>query len=246
MKKTNSGLLAGALFVSFSLFVYALQILAFGSVRNTAFYLLQDLAFLPLELAIVWVLLGRILNAREKRDRLKKLDMAISAFFGEVGSSLVVMFRNCGTLPAQLTQSLRDLAAWDGRQFAGAMKAARTSDIAIGHSAGLFAGMKSTLHANRSALLRMLGNPNLIEHDTFTDMLWALFHLTDELSARDDFDALPESDLLHLSIDAKRAASELFAQWIGYMWHLKSDYPYLFSLEARRNPFDSGVSVIVG
>jgi len=31
-------------------------------------------------------------------------------------------------------------------------------------------------------LLGLLGNPNLLEHDSFTDLLWAVFHLMEELS----------------------------------------------------------------
>jgi hypothetical protein len=38
----------------------------------------------------------------------------------------------------------------------------------------------------------------------------------------------------------KRAYSELLREWIAHMKHLKTAYPYLFSLAVRTNPFDAG------
>jgi hypothetical protein len=69
--------------------------------------------------------------------------------------------------------------------------------------------------------------------------------LTEELEHRPDLRALPERDLAHLSIDIQRAYGKLIIEWIIYMKHLKSAYPYLFSLAVRRNPFDANASVIV-
>ena len=37
----------------------------------------------------------------------------------------------------------------------------------------------------------------------------------------------------------------LVREWLSYMEHLKSDYPYLFSLAVRTNPFDPNASVQV-
>jgi voltage-gated potassium channel len=46
-----------------------------------------------------------------------------------------------------------------------------------------------------------LKNPNLFEHEKFTELLQAVFHLHEELTARDHFDALPDSDYQNLVID---------------------------------------------
>lgn len=90
----------------------------------------------------------------------------------------------------------------------------------------------------------MFANPNLLEHDTFTDMLWALYHLIDELESRPDVSALPASDISHLGGDMARAWGLLVSEWIGYMKHLKHRYPYLWSLAVRKNPFTQS-SVII-
>jgi len=94
-------------------------------------------------------------------------------------------------------------------------------------------------------LLGLLENPNLLEHESFTNLLWAVFHLTDELAHRSDLVKLPDTDYQHLAGDMKRVYHQLIIQWLNYMKHLKQDYPYLFSLAMRTNPFDINASVVV-
>jgi len=93
--------------------------------------------------------------------------------------------------------------------------------------------------------LRLLENPNLLEHESFTELLWAVFHLTEELCSRVDLKQFPDADFQHLSGDIKRAYVLLIAEWLAYMKHLRDSYPYLFSLAARMNPFDPKASPIV-
>ena len=52
-------------------------------------------------------------------------------------------------------------------------------------------GLKSFLLAKRNFLLGLLENPNLLEHESFSELLWAVFHLTEELASRKDFKNLP-------------------------------------------------------
>jgi hypothetical protein len=87
-------------------------------------------------------------------------------------------------------------------------------------------------------MLGLLENPNLLEHDEFTDLLWAVFHLIEELEARSSFAGLSSADLDHLSGDINRAYSLLLREWLTYIRHLKQDYPYLFSLAVRTNPLN--------
>jgi len=94
-------------------------------------------------------------------------------------------------------------------------------------------------------MLSLLANPNLLEHDTFTDLLWAVFHLSEELSSRPDLTRLPRTDNDHLSGDMKRAYMLIITEWLAYMKHLKHDYPYLFSLAVRTNPMDVNASPVV-
>ena len=62
---------------------------------------------------------------------------------------------------------------------------------------------------------------------------------------REDFAGLPAADLQHLAQDLRRAFHLLVLEWLAYMQHLKSDYPYLFSLAIRTNPFDPEASPVI-
>ena len=93
--------------------------------------------------------------------------------------------------------------------------------------------------------MRLLENPNLLEHETFTELLWAVFHLTEELEYRADLDKLPHTDMVHISGDIKRVYVLLLNRWIDYVMHLKDQYPYLYSLAVRTNPLDEDASPIV-
>ena len=73
----------------------------------------------------------------------------------------------------------------------------------------------------------------------------AVFHLTEELGGREDLRQLPDTDYQHLAGDIKRAYVLLVHQWLDYMKYLKDNYPYLFSLAMRANPFDQDASPIV-
>ncbi|MPN20556.1 hypothetical protein SDC9_167935 [bioreactor metagenome] len=91
----------------------------------------------------------------------------------------------------------------------------------------------------------MFSNPNLLENSRFTSMLWAVYHLMDELINREDLGTSPASDLKHLAGDLERAYRLLVVEYIYYMEHMKSKYPYLFSLAVRKNPFTEKKSVVI-
>jgi len=99
--------------------------------------------------------------------------------------------------------------------------------------------------SKRDFLLRLLENPMLLDNESFTGLLRAVFHLTEELQARDDFRTLPETDVDHLAGDIHRAYYNLVMQWLQYMKYVKKEHPYLFSLAMRTNPFDRAGTPVV-
>jgi hypothetical protein len=245
MKKINSNALLILLLIVISTAFYLLQLILFRSPRDTSFYFLQDMAFLPLQVAIVTIVLGKILSAREKKERLKKTNMMVSAFFSEIGTDLMKQLIQCGSSLAELQPYLKVSENWSSKDFQKAADFVSQRHLSVRCTVTAFEDIRSLLLQKRDYILIMLVNPTLLEHEIFTDMLWAVFHLTDELRARSSIADLPDSDMIHLNYDAERAYVALLVQWIHYMAHLKSDYPYLFSLEMRRNPFYDGNGIIV-
>ena len=134
---------------------------------------------------------------------------------------------------------------WADKDFLKLLKQLPGFAYDIDIRGGNLSELKDFLTSRRAFLLSLLGNANLLEHDKFTDLLWAVFHLTDELEYRRDFDNLPAADLQHLVQDLRRAFQLLVLEWLAYMRHLKHDYPYLFSLAIRTNPFDREASPII-
>ena len=105
--------------------------------------------------------------------------------------------------------------------------------------------LREHLMTQRQFLLRLLENPNLMEHERFTDLLWAVHHLEEELEARVSLTELIPADEVHLEVDVRRAFSALLAEWVIYTEHLKTDYPYLYSLVVRTHPFQDEPSPVV-
>ncbi len=246
MLKRNSFIITLAgVFVALSIFTYFVHYLIFHDTHHIFIYMVGDLAFLPLEVLLVSVIIERILNRREKRDKLQKLNMVIGTFFSEVGNDvlrdLLVNFKN----NKDIAQNLNIKGNWTKKDFEKAREYADKLKIDIDYEKLDFNRLLDVLSGKRDFLLTMLGNPGLLENDRFTDLLWAITHLAEELKARPSLNNLPESDLLHLSGDIQRFYDHLASEWLDYVEHLKANYPYLFSLVLRTHPFQENPSPVV-
>jgi len=235
------------LFIALSAAVYAAHVLIFRDAYHTFFYLVEDLAFLFLNVLLVIVLLERLLARREKRQIMKKLNMVIGTFYSEVGLELLRRFSAHTANVAELAPALDVKPGWTRADFEAARDGARRFSYDIQIPAGELVRLKAFLAEKRGFLVMLLENPNLLEHDRFTDLLWAVFHLAEELSFRDgDLAALPAADIQHLMTDSRRAYAAVTAEWLAYVEHLKSEYPFLFSLAARINPFHPDATAVIG
>ena len=239
MKKIfNWQVILGAILILLSALVYYIHFLIFKDARHIFIYLIGDIAFVFLEVFLVTLVVHNLLAQREKQVLFKKMNMVIGAFFSEVGRELI---KFCIVFDAQsftFADKLVVRAEWTDLQFKQLQKEIAGFTCAIDYKKGDWKGLKSFLVQKRAFLLALLENQNLLEHESFTDLLWAVFHLTEELEGRSDLLNLMPKDYEHLSGDLQRAYRQLISQWLLYMQHLKRDYPYLFSLAMRTNPFD--------
>ena len=207
--------------------------------------MLGDIAFVPIEVLLVTVIIHRLLNEREKRAMLKKMNMVVGVFFSEVGITFLKLLSVFDPQSGKLGVKLVVASKWSEQEFTMVKKYVKDYDCKIDINRSDLEGLRDFLVGERRFLLALLQNPNLLEHESFTDLLWAVTHLTEELSHRKDLRTLPDADYEHLSGDIKRAYIMLITEWLGYMEHLKESYPYLFSLAVRTNPFDPAVSPVV-
>jgi len=224
---------------------YVLHFIVFRDAHHIFIYLVGDVAFVFIEVLLVTLIIHQVLSEREKRAMLKKLNMVIGAFFSEAGMPLLKYFWAFDAEAERFGRHLNVDNEWSPEHFDKMEEILQDRDFKIDIHKGNLEEMRSFIIGKRAFLLRLLENPNLLEHEEFTELLWAVFHLAEELSHRDTVHELPDTDYDHLAGDIKRAYGLLVREWLSYMEHLKGNYPYLFSLAVRTNPFNPQASVEV-
>lgn len=223
-----------------SLVLYLADYFLFPRAEEIGFNFMSNVAFLPVYVLFVTLMIERVLKEREREAMIKKLNMVIGIFFSEVGSPLLKDLHAFYPDGEELSVKLRVTVRWREEEYRSAREFLQGHDIRLDSRIGDLAPLKAFLAEKKGVMLSLMENPNLLEHDSFTDLLWAVFHLIEELLARHSLSGLPASDLEHLSGDMKRAHTCLLMEWLSYMAHLQQDYPYLFSLAVRMNPMNPG------
>lgn len=186
-----------------------------------------------------------ILNNRERQNRIKKLNMIIGVFFSEIGSELIIYLSGFDHNLDKFRKELIIDNKYSKQSFNSLRKKFKKYHNKIEIDKLRLPNLRKFLIQGRGFLLRLLENSSLLEHEYFTELLMAVFHLAEELEHRHRLSQLPDEDLSHLTNDIKRVYTLLIFQWLNYMEHLKNNYPYLFSLAIRINPFDQNSSPII-
>lgn len=244
MKKLGWRVRLGLGLVALSAVLLALHYLIFRDVHHIAIYGLFDLAMMPIEVLVVTMILHSVLERREHDEMMHKLNMVIGAFFSEAGSELL---RRISTMDenVEVREHFLVNGGWDAKRYETAKAAIGAYNYNVQVSGDTLHELCVFLAEKRQFLLGLLQNPNLLEHDRFTDMLWAVSHVAEELEFRPSFSDLPEVDRRHLAGDIERAYSAVAVEWLAYVQHLQKAYPYLFSLAVRTNPLDTQASATV-
>ena len=245
MKGMRWQIILGLSLVVLSVIFYFIHYAIFRDLHHIFVYMIGDIAFVFIEVLLVTLIIHQLLSVREKRARLEKLNMVIGVFFSEIGAGLVTYFSDFDPKLEKIKQELIVRPNWSEKEFSVVSKRLKSYDYGVEIQKVELEYLRDFLVGKRDFLLRLLENPNLLEHESFTELLRAVFHLTEELQGREDISQLPDSDYEHLAGDIKRAYVLLVQHWLDYMKHLKDNYPYLFSLAMRTNPFDQSASPIV-
>ncbi len=236
-RKFNWRIIAGIGLVALSALVYYIHYLIFHDAHHIFIYLVGDVAFVFLEVLLVSIIIHQVLNEWEKKSHLKKLNMVIEIFFSEFGKQLLVFLsdydKNLGRIRNHVTceKGCCDL------NFRTAFRVLKKYRPDIDMRDLDLVRLSDFLREKRSFLTGLLQNPTLLEHESFTETLMAVFHVTEELAAR-DLGRLSEEDIRHTKTDLERAYLRLLKQWVSYMDYTKIHYPYFFLFAMRTNPFD--------
>jgi hypothetical protein len=237
MMRRSTFLTVGAIFLGTSAVLYLLEYLIFGDIHFLTITLFSALAYLPLEVFIVVIVIERVLATREKQNVIQKLNMVLGGFFSEMGTDLVSKIHDYFGKDEDAHRRFLINLQWNHADFNRARASAHSLKMEIAPANTDLEILREFLKQKRSFLLSLLQNPNLLEHEQFTDLLWATTHVAEELEVR-NLVALPsESDIQHIVFDIERMYGHLISQWLFYAEHLKEKYPYLYSLTVRTNPF---------
>lgn len=200
----------------------------------------------------VGVFIGLVANSieyfiykRERAERLKKMNMIVGVLFSELGVRLLKVFGGKDPAIGEIRAALVVADKWSEDDFKRAYGMLENHTYAVKSQDFNLEHLRDCLKKREDFMIRLLENPELLEHEAFTELMQAMFHLNEELGIRERLTGLPQSDYNHLSVDINRAYRHLALAWLRYMQHLKAHYPYLFSLAMRVNPFDLNASPIV-
>lgn len=238
-------LYAAIVLVTLTLLLMTIHLLVFQDPHYLFIHFLMDLAFVPIEFLCVTLILDRLLSSRERHQRLEKLNMVIGIFFSRAGIPLLTRFIRADPCAGPLPLPPNGGTGWNTKEFQALFTSVSTRQCVMDPALIDRESLREFLLLNEDFLLRIVENPTVFEHESFTDLILAVTHLTEELKASGDLSQLPPSDVAHIKGDMERVYSRLVPEWLKYMEYLHRTYPYLFSLAIRTNPFDAGAKVIM-
>jgi hypothetical protein len=245
MQQVSKKILFGLALVFLSLFTYLLDYFIFRNARDIFFYTLMDIAFLFIQVLLVTFIIQELLDLREKQNRMEKLNTIIGVFFSEIGTDLLSYFSDLDANLGAIRSDLLVSTKWTEEEFLRVSKQLNTYRYKVEPAKLDLEKLRNFLIGKRDFLLIVMENPNLMEHERFTELLRSVFHVAEELKLRSTIEELPSEDCQHIAGDINRAYGLLVREWLSYMKHLKNNFPYLFSLAMRTNPFDQKASVVV-
>lgn len=224
---------------------YTIHFLIFRDVHHIFLYLIGDVAFVFFEVLLVTLVIHRLLHHRKQKAVLDKVHMLTGAFFSEMGTELLRRMGECDEEFHKIFQNLIKPQDWSEVQFLDIRKTVQTHQPAIDSRKFDLEALNEYLQRHKAFVLDLIQNQSLLQHEPFSNLVWAIFHLTKELEHHGNLKNLTNSDRQHVAEDIKRVYQELSVQWMDYMQHLKATYPYLFALAGRTNPFGRLASVDV-
>lgn len=219
-----------------SALIYLLQILFFHDPHNTFFYLFQDMAFLPVSIAIATIAVGAILDRREKREKLQGTRMLRSTFFTGIGAEIILKLHDCADpICRNLLYSPADEAEVKTKQ-----EQIRETEFTITLTEEAYESVWKILTENQTNLFVLAANENLMAEENFTKLLWGLFHLIDEFRLRGSWQNQNEADREHLNEDFAKVYRLLLINSVDNAWWLKKTYPNFYGTASSKYSLEKG------
>ncbi len=233
MKKNT--VILGSFLIVLSLVLHILHYVVFRDMHHLLIFLVADIAFIPLEVFFVSIVLDKLIEKREHSKTVNKINMIVGLFFQEVGNKLlseIVLSDN--------NLDIDDINAdftWGDDEFNKLRAAIQIHPHLIDIEKLNLIEVDEILTSFQPNILGLITNQALQEHEQFTDLLMSITHLFEELKQR-PLSKLSDYDLEHLAIDVQRVYGRLSFLWVEYLRYLQKEYPYLFLTAVSNSPYD--------
>lgn len=228
MKNLRHNVLVPSILICLSILMFLVHYEIFGQLENTIYYSFMSLAFIPMNILAVTIVFEKLVERRARLERVSKLNMLVGLFFSDMGFVLLKLIVAGDEKIKSLGLDFNDL------------KFCRNKLNAHYHNIDLdkidYNQLKDLVISGRDILSSLISNENILDHETFTDLLMALMHLRDEIIFMEHKE-LTQEDWIHIKGDLIRVYKNLTFQWINYLDHLKIFYPYQYSGAIKFNPF---------
>lgn len=231
----------GIFLILLSVALHALHYFIFGDLKHIFVYLLGDIAFIPLEVFLVTMVIDQLLERRDKEKRLKKMHMLIGLYFQELGFNLLrlIVFADENRRDFQGVCAIGQ--DWKTNDFRSLEKWLSSRQLEIHPKKIDYDVLYQMLSSQKNLMVNLISNPTLLEHETFSELLIAVNHLHDEMTLRSKLKDVNgyKPDYRHWKTDIERVYALSALQWIRYIEHLKEDYPFLYNAARVTNPFET-------
>lgn len=237
MKEYKHVISTGVLLIAFSAVLYFINYLMFRDAHHLIVVIAEELAFMPIYVFITAVIAERLLTKKEKMEMHRKMNALVGTFFTEMGYEMIKIIIGLDKNFPKIKDELINVENWDearSKHIAGIVEHHKyyapkgCDDLYV---------MKDLILAKKDFLLELMSNSSLIEKDEFSELLLAVNHILEEFRTRGEISNFNNEDVGHLHVDIERAYRHLINGWVTYMIHLGKEYPYLYVLALRVNPF---------
>ena len=150
--------------IAASVLLYALHLVIFKDFHHIAIYTLGDIAFVPIEVLLVTLIIHRLLEMRETRRKLEKLNMVIGTFFSVEGTRLLAWLSDRDPRLEEIKSALVVSKDWSADEFQKIRGRLGTYSYTVNISALDLVHLREFLGGNEDFMIRLLENPVLLEH----------------------------------------------------------------------------------
>ncbi len=214
-----------AILFGLSVLVYGLQLLIFHDPQTTGFYILQDVAFLPISIAIATIVVGEFFSEREKRERQEKTQMMASSFFTELGSELLERLMPVIQNGDAMREIFTTCDIRDNRSLDQAREKINALTLEVKLEKESYDSLVELITERREVLLVYSSSPYLLDHADFTKLIWGLYHLLDESRLRKSFDQMHAEEIEHLENDFAEVIKLVIMNLARNLLYMRKHYP---------------------